>query len=57
MKITILMVNPHDPNKPTCLSCTDCKTLDEAVDSVFFFMACCQIIKVQVVEQSVAVGI
>lgn len=50
MKITIIMENPHNPQKPTCLTNNDCKTLDEAAAAVFFFMEYCRIIKVSVDE-------
>jgi len=50
MKITIIMENPHDPKKPTCLVNETCKTLDEAAQAVYFFYEYCRIIKVSVVD-------
>lgn len=49
MKVTIIMQNPHDPQKPTRLVCDNCgDTLDDVAQAVYFFMEYCQIIKVSV---------
>lgn len=50
MQVIITMKNPHNPMKPTRLVSSDCKTLDDAIQAVYFFMENCQIITITIEE-------
>ena len=52
MKVLITIRNPHDPARPTCLTCDNCgETLDDVVQAVYFWMEYCQVIEVSVEEK------
>jgi hypothetical protein len=53
MKLIIVMVNPHDSNNPMRLISNDCKTLDDAVEAIFFFMEYCRIIQIEAGENKI----
>jgi len=52
MKVSVIIKNPHNPEKPTRLICDNCgETLDDVVQAVFFWMEYCHVIAVSVEEK------
>jgi len=46
--IRIFITNPVDPKKATLLTNTDCETLEDAIETIYFFLKSCSVLKITI---------